>query len=402
MDAFTRLELLATQMDLEPAEEAGLQLAASARAATSPGLLPCGEPVAPHKQEAKKRALGIHQAAMPGGKRISLLKTLLTSACERDCAYCPFRARRNYRRVTFRPEEMARAFIDMHRAGAVQGLFLSSGIAGGGLRTQDRLIDTAEILRRKYGFRGYLHLKIMPGAEQAQVERVMQLADRVSINLEAPNPSRLQHLAPGKNFLAELFRPLEWVEAMRRTDPAPRSWNGRWPSSVTQFVVGAAGESDVEILTAAGHLYRHLGLARAYFSAFRPIPDTPLENQPAENPLRQHRLYQSSYLLRDYGFDLEELPFATGGNLPLDADPKLAWARAHLSQAPVEINHAGREELLRVPGIGPKGVEAIVAARRSGKLRELRDLQALGINASVAAPFVQLDGRRPPRQLSLW
>src|SRR3972149_9191437 len=128
---------------------------------------------------------------MPGGKRIALLKTLLTSACERDCFYCPFRARRNYRRATFKPEEMASVFAQMNRAGIAEGLFLSSGIAGGGVRTQDRLLDSIDILRNKFRYRGYLHLKIMPGTERDQVERAMQLADRVSITLEAPNTRRL-------------------------------------------------------------------------------------------------------------------------------------------------------------------------------------------------------------------
>ncbi|HBY95885.1 MAG TPA: radical SAM protein [Chloroflexi bacterium] len=418
MDATEKLQLLATQMHLEPAEEADPRWVAAQSAApgsTPPGpsqperplapqsldTLPCGA-TASGSPEEKKSALGIYQAVAPGGKPVALLKTLLTSACERDCYYCPFRARRNYRRATFKPEEMARTFIEMHRAGLVQGLFLSSGIAGGGVRTQDRLIATAEILRQTYGYRGYLHLKIMPGAEQAQIERVMQLADRVSINLEAPNSRRLQQLAPHKQFLDELLRPLQLVEAIRQTQRPDQAWNRRWPSSVTQFVVGGAGESDVELLTTTAHLYSEARLARAYFSAFSPVADTPLENRPAENPLREYRLSQSSFLLRDYGFDLEELPFTPTGNLPLDSDPKLAWAQAHLSETPIEVNRAGRQELLRIPGVGPKSADAILAARRRGILRNLRDLRAIGINVSRVAPFVLLDGRRPAHQLSLW
>jgi len=338
---------------------------------------------------------------MPGGQRIALLKTLLTSACERDCYYCPFRAGRDFCRTAFQPDELAKTFMDMFRAKIAEGMFLSSGVAGGGLRTQDRLIATAEILR-KSGYRGYLHLKLMPGVERAQVERAMQLADRVSINLEAPNSERLARLAPHKTFIEELVRPLQWVEEIRQTQPAYRGWNGRWPSITTQFVVGAAGESDLEILAITTRLHQSVRLARAYFSTFTPIPDTPLENMPPENPLREHRLYQSSFLLRDYGFNLEDLPFTSTGNLPLDVDPKLAWARVNLAESPVEVNRADRRELLRVPGIGPKGAEAILAARRTGKLHDLRDLQAIGVIASRAAPFVLLDGKRPPQQLSLW
>jgi predicted DNA-binding helix-hairpin-helix protein len=166
--------------------------------------------------------------------------------------------------------------------------------------------------------------------------------------------------------------------------------------------VGVAGESDLELLATTAHLYKSVRLARAYFSAFNPVLDTPLENKPAENPLREHRLYQSSFLLRDYGFDLEDLPFTASGHLPLDSDPKLAWARSNLSESPIEVNRADRRELLRIPGVGSKGAEAILAARRKGKLRDLRDLQAIGVIASRAAPFVLLSGKRPAHQLSLW
>jgi predicted DNA-binding helix-hairpin-helix protein len=230
----------------------------------------------------------------------------------------------------------------------------------------------------------------------------MQLADRVSINLEAANEKRLPALAPHKNFFAELLQALQWADAIRNTQPASLGWKGRWPSLVTQFVVGAAGESDLEILSTTEYLIKKLRLARAYYSAFSPVRDTPLENTAPENPWREHRLYQSSFLLRDYGFDLEDLPFAPDGNLPLDVDPKLGWARGHLADSPVELNRADRRTLLRVPGIGPKAAEAILAARRRGTLRELRDLKALGILASRAAPFVLLDGRRPTQQLPLF
>ena len=339
---------------------------------------------------------------MPGGKRIALLKTLLTSACERDCYYCPFRARRNFRRATFKPEEMAGVFAQMHRAGVAEGLFLSSGIAGGGMRTQDRLLDSVDILRRKYEFRGYVHLKIMPGAERDQVLRAMQLADRVSINLEAPNTERLRNLAPHNIFLEELLQPLKWADEIRRTLPPDKTFKGRWPSLVTQFVVGAVGESDLEILTTTTYLIQRLRLQRAYFSAFSPVPDTPLENHAPENPWREHRLYQASFLLRDYGFDLEDMPFLPDGHLPLEVDPKLGWARMNLSEMPVEVNHADRRELLRVPGLGPKGVEAILRARRLGRLRDLHDLQAIGVLAARAAPVILLDGRKPEHQLRLF
>jgi predicted DNA-binding helix-hairpin-helix protein len=256
-------------------------------------------------------------------------------------------------------------------------------------------------LRQKLKFQGYLHLKIVPGAERAQVERAMQLADRVSINLEGPNSQRLAALAPHKTFMEELLQPLRWVEEIRRTQPAHQGWNGRWPSSTTQFVVGGVGERDVELLGTTAALHQQVHLARPYFSGFNPVENTPLENQPPSNPRRQQRLYQASFLLRDYGFDLEEMPFNGHGDLPLDTDPKLAWARQNFGQAPLEINRADREQLLRIPGIGLKGVQAILKARCSTPLRSLNDLKALGIVPVRAAPFILLDGKRPDLQLEL-
>ncbi len=390
-DSFIRLQMLSSQMDLEPAEDC-----TGNRASSSPaGAPPCFTP----KQ---KDALFIYPAQLPNGKKIKLLKTLLSSACERDCYYCPFRAGRDFRRATFRPEEFARFFMELHRASLVEGIFLSTGIAGGGIQTQDKLLDTADILRRKLGYRGYFHLKLMPGAERAQVERAMQLADRVSVNLEAPNTERLTRLAPHKEFVEELMRPLRWVHEIRRSQPAYKGWNGRWPSTTTQFVVGAADESDLELLTTTAWLNQHAGLQRAYFSAFSPVADTPMENKPATDPLREHRLYQASFLLRDYGFDLEEMPFSGDGQLPLQTDPKLAWAHAHLTERPIDINRADRRDLLRIPGIGPRGVATVLSARRTQPIRDLSALTKLGIHAKRAAPFILFNGRRPEHQLSLF
>src|SRR5512137_26669 len=179
----------------------------------------------------------------------------------------------------------------------------------------------------------------------------MQLADRVSINLEAPNDYRLGTLAPHKRFFEELLQPLKWIDEIRHTQPTYMGRNGHWPSSVTQFVAGGSGESDLELLSTTSYLYNHLGLRRVYFSPFSPIPNTPLENQPPTPIIREHRLYQASFLLRDYGFELEELPFEVDGGLPSQTDPKLAWARRNLIEQPVEINGADRLQLLHIPGI---------------------------------------------------
>lgn len=343
----------------------------------------------------------ITQVAMPGGKKMNVLKTMLTTACERDCNYCPFRAGRNMRRETFKPDQMANTFISVYKAGAVEGLFLSSGIIKGGVSTQDKLIDTAEILRNKMRYRGYIHLKIMPGSEKGQLRRAMQLADRVSVNLEAATPARLTALAPKKKFAEELLAPLKWAEEIRQTEE-PRTWNGRWASTITQFVVGPAGESDLELVGVSEYLYKQLKLKRTYYSAFVPIRDTPLEPHPAENPWRQHRLYQASFLLRDYGWSMEDLPFDQNGRLPLNKDPKTAWAEQTLLHKPIELNKATREQLMMVPGIGPKGATSILRARRQRKIKSLDDLGKLGIVSKRAAPYVLLDGKMPNVQMRLF
>jgi hypothetical protein len=178
---------------------------------------------------AQSQFIPVSEVVMPNGKRMKVLKTLLTSACERNCYYCPFRAGRDMPRATYQPEQMAQTFMNMHRARLVEGMFLSSGIAGGGVRTQDKLLDTVDIIRNKYQYKGYIHLKIMPGSEYAQLERAMHLASRVSVNLEAPNTDRLQKLAPKKTFTEELLQPLLWAEEIRQNQSPHQTWNSSPP-----------------------------------------------------------------------------------------------------------------------------------------------------------------------------
>ena len=259
------------------------------------------------------------------------------------------------------------------------------------------MLDTVDIVRRKYEYRGYIHLKVMPGAEAAQIERAARLADRLSINLEGANESRLRQLAPKKNYWQELVPPLYWLKQNRgQFEP----WI-KIPSLVTQFVVGPAGESDRELLTTAAQLYQQAGLGRAYYSAFNPISGTAFEDKPKTNPWREHRLYQADWLLRFYGFSLHELAFNPQGHLPLKIDPKLAWAGQHLRHTPVEVNRAGRAQLLRVPGIGLRTVEKLLAARREQRFTQLHHLQKIGVQTKRAAPFILLAGRKPAYQLNL-
>ncbi len=340
----------------------------------------------------------ITNVATPTGSR-KILKAMVTTACERDCFYCPFRAGRSkMKRLSFTPDELAGGLDTLRRAHQVEGMFLSSGIIKGGVATEDKIIDTAEIVRNRYRFGGYLHLKIMPGIEYEQLYRLMQLADRVSVNLEGPTQERLNALAPKKDFERELVTMLRWAEEIRRKHPQEKL-----ARTVTQFVVGAVGDTDQELLSLSAQLYREMGLTRAYYSAFSPVIQTPFENLVPTHPLREHRLYQASFLLRDYGWNVADLSFLQDGNLRLDLDPKRAWAEQHLRDEPVEMMTATREQLLRIPGIGVKGADAIMQARRRGQLTELGHLRKLHIHApEQAAPYILLDGRRPAFQMSLF
>lgn len=372
-DLETRFQRLTQDMDLEPDQEQA-----------------CPEP---------PRGLGawpIYESAV-SGRRVPLLKILQSSFCERDCLYCPFRHGRDMPRAALRPQELAQAGLALYRRGVIRGIFLSSGITGGGPATQERLLRTVRRLRQE-GYRGYLHLKLMPGAEPEQIAEAVALAHRVSVNLEAPGARFLSRLAPQKWYWQELYTVLRRAAQVRRE----RLAQGLPAASLTtQFVVGPAGETDRDLLHLAETLLRDLDVRRVYFSPFRPIPNTPLEGYPATSWRRAQRLYQGFFLLRDYGFTWQELPFDEQGFLPEDEDPKMVWAQRHLAERPVEVNTASREELLRVPGIGPQSADRILQARRETRLHDPVQLARLGVDLRRAAAFLLLDGRRLPMQTRL-
>ena len=358
------------------------------------------------KLEASKRSMlpdrdlnrWIYPTKMQGGKRVRVLKVLMTNVCDKNCYYCGVRASRDVPRTQFTPDELARAFDRLERADLVDGIFLSSGVCASADDTMDRMIDCVELLRNRYQFSGYVHLKILPGASESHIERALQLAQRVSVNLEAPNPERLAAIAPRKAFFEELTRPMRIIKKLIDASGGRLAPAGQ----TTQFVVGAAGEADREILFTMAHLYRDLDLRRAYYSGFQPVPGTPLDGREPTPAWREHRLYQADWLLRFYGFRFEDLVFDQEGNLPRKADPKMLYACTHPELFPVEVNRASREELLRVPGLGPTSVGRLLEWRRQGTLRELDDLGKAGAVAERAAPYVLLAGKRPPHQLALW
>jgi predicted DNA-binding helix-hairpin-helix protein len=328
---------------------------------------------------------GIYRS-VAGGRTVALLKVLQSTSCRGSCHYCTFRASHDVPRAQLGPDEMARHFLDLLRRGAVEGLFLSSGIDGPPDRAMARMVDTVELVRRS-GFRGYVHLKILPGASDGAVERAVALADRVSINLEAPSAETLSRLSPGKRLDEDILAPLR-VAARAAAEAGLRS------GITTQFVVGAAGESDRELLQRASDLYREQLVRRCYFSPFSPPSAGPLAGVPAAPGIRAARLYEADFLLRSYGFAAAEIPFRTDGLLDPTTDPKTTWAEQRPELFPVEVSSASREELLRVPGIGPIGADRIVSARRTSKLRSPRDLARLGVRHRRASRFLTFDGRR--------
>ncbi len=347
------------------------------------------------------RPINIRGIRFRRGGGMALLRVLMTNACSFNCHYCPMRRDRNLPRTLLRPEELVRVFLEAHRRGWCRGLFVTTGIPGRPVKVMDDLIRALELLRLKHGFRGYVHVKMVPGGEPAQIARLTALASRVSVNLETPCGASLLRIAPEKRFAttlasleaarAQVVR--EWAEeadGKRRDLARPNGASGM----TMQFVVGATDDSDQDILGRVTSLYAGGGIHHAHFSAFRPIRDTPLEERRAAPALREHRLYQADYLLRAYGFAPDEIVFDGRGNLPLERDPKTAWALTHPASFPVEVRTAGYEELVRVPGIGPVSARRIVEERGRTTLGGLADLRQLGVLTSRAAGFLTLGGRR--------
>ena len=334
----------------------------------------------------------VYPAVTPDGKVVKLLKVLMHGECRYGCRYCGNRGGLGAG-VSFGVDELARVFLSMWRAGLVNGLFLSSAVGGEPDDVMGQMVGVVERIRRE-GFGGYVHLKVLPGASEGSVEAAARVADRLSVNLEAPGQKALSKIAPQKSF-KHLRRDLVTVTRVLRS----RRLSAR--TITTQFMVGPGGETDLELIRCAEGLIRGLSLARVYFSAFTPIPSTPLEDAEPTPLTREVRLYQAEFLIRLYGFSASEIVFE-GGMLRQDVDVKLATALAHPEWFPVDVNSADFRTLLRVPGIGLRSARRIVAARKEARLRGLSDLAALGTVAERAAPFVLFSGKRPLHTPSLF
>jgi putative DNA modification/repair radical SAM protein len=350
--------------------------------------------------------MGICHSYAPDGRCISLLKILLTNACNYDCLYCVNRTSSNVPRARFTVDEVVQLTLDFYRRNYIEGLFLSSGIIRSADYTMEQVVSVARSLREKHRFRGYIHLKTIPEADDALITEAGKYADRLSINIEVPEEESLAKLAPEKDVRAirrtmgrlrlKLDEASEGRKATPKDNTAPRFAPA---GQSTQMIVGADAASDQTILNTSANLYGSYNLKRIYYSAFSPIPDASRSLPLLAPPLvREHRLYQADWLMRFYGFDVSEIVEETQGMLPLDIDPKLAWALRHPERFPLDVNRASREELLRVPGFGAKAVYRIIATRRVTSIRAA-DLARLHIPKNKALPFIVLSDHRPSLHL---
>ena len=340
---------------------------------------------------------GICHSFAGDGRCISLLKVLYTNECVFDCKYCVNRASNDVVRTSFTPEEISRLTIEFYRRNYIEGLFLSSGVKGSPDATMEEMIRAVELLRRKYHFQGYIHLKAIPGTSPELIERAGFLADRMSVNLELPTSEGLKRLAPNKSRRT-ILKPMRQIQARHMENKQELALYRHAPSFVpagqsTQMIIGATGESDYQIVSVAESLYRQFSLKRVFYSAFVAVnQDSALPMLPQGPPLlREHRLYQADWLLRFYGFRADELLSEKHPNFNLLLDPKCDWAISHLEYFPVEINSADYRTLLRVPGIGEKSATRIIGARRYHSL-DFPDLRKIGVVLKRALYFITCNG----------
>lgn len=337
---------------------------------------------------------GICHAFAPDGRCISLFKVLMTNYCIYDCKYCINNSGNAKEKVMFQPEELAKAFMGLYLRNYVEGLFLSSGVCKSPDYTTERMLEALSLIRQKFQFRGYLHVKILPGTSKDHIEQIVKLADRVSLNIELPSASRMAEVTSNKNYESDIIRCQKYIQELFNTGHLPAG-------HTTQFIVGTVGETDQEILKRLHWEYLNVDLKRGYFSAFDPIKGTPLEkNKPQEKSRkRENFLYRTDWLLRRYNYSIEEIYsiLDKNGMIPLHIDPKYYLALAD-EKLPLDVNEATFEELLRVPGIGELSARRIVNLRREKKrIESYQDLKRVGVVIKRAKSFIYINGHRAKR-----
>ena len=340
---------------------------------------------------------GICHSWSDDGRCISLLKILFTNYCIYDCAYCVNRSSNDLPRSTFTPEEVANLTINFYKRNYIEGLFLSSAIHKNPDYTMEKILKTVQLLREKYNYNGYIHLKAIPGADYELIRKAGEYADRMSVNIELPSRNSLAKLAPQKKP-EDILKPMKKIGKGLKENKLDKNKYNNAPDFVpagqsTQLIVGASPETDYQILKLSEGLYNKFNLKRVYYSAFIPVSDNnklPAVNQP---PLvREHRLYQADWLLRFYNFEADELLDKRHSNFNIELDPKADWAIHHLEKFPVEINKASYNKLLRVPGMGPKSAARIYKSRKRHKL-SYYDLIKMGIVLKRAKYFITCKGK---------
>ncbi|TKJ38726.1 MAG: radical SAM protein [Planctomycetes bacterium B3_Pla] len=345
------------------------------------------------KDEHRKRdgeGKWIYPITLPSGGKSVLFKTLLSNVCTNDCKYCPLRAQMDVRRCSLDPEQAARVFLDYLNRRKVFGLFLSSGVSGSPDATMDRLNGVAGLLRRRHKFRGYIHLKVIPGASDAAIEEAVSLASAVSLNIETPGRECLAKLSTKKDYIRDIIEPIKLISRL-----TGRGSKYEKVKQTTQFIVGAAGEQDAKIVKYMSGLYERLNMQRVYFSAYQKgLGDESIAGERAGHGestdilMREHRLYQVDFLLRKYGFAESDIVFEKNGNLSLATDPKEAWAIGHPEFFPVNANRASRFSLLRVPGLGPLTVRRILERRKQSRINSIGDVGKVGVRLQKANKYL--------------
>lgn len=341
--------------------------------------------------------MGICHSYTEDGRCVSLLKILLTNVCIFDCAYCVTRKSNDIKRAAFTVEEVVDLTINFYRRNYIEGLFLSSGIFKNADYTMERLVRIAKKLRTEHKFNGYIHLKTIPGASPELIAEAGLYADRLSVNIELPSENSLVNLAPEKNY-AEILTPMQAIssqliqskEEVKLFKSAPAFAPA---GQSTQLIVGASPESDQQILTLSGELYKNYNLKRVYYSGYVPVSaDSRLPSLINPPVIRENRVYQADWLMRFYGFQVNEIVDDAHPNLDLEIDPKLSWALRNLHFFPIEINTADYEMILRIPGLGVKSAKKIVAARRFTPLK-MEHLHKFGVVLKRARYFITCSGQ---------
>ncbi len=350
---------------------------------------------APYNAPRNNPMPGVYRSRLPNGRFTNLMQVMFTDFCKMDCHFCPNSHWVPRKRFAFKVDELAKTFIELAERHTVQGLFLSSGVAGTGTKTTERMVKVVDLIRNKYHFNGYIHLKVMPGTERHIVEAAHRLGSRLSVNLETTTVEHMSKLSKMKHYERDILAPMAWIDEINR-NPTHDSTKGE-VGQATQFVVGAADETDLDILNRISQLYADWALKRVYYAPFRPVRYTPLEEHPATPIQRTNRLYQLDWLKRVYGYNDTEIKLALdqGGFLPLELDPKQTIALENLDAFPVDINVATRDQLMRTPGLGPISVQRIIQNRRRSRISRWQDLALMGVVRKRAWPFITFPGHKP-------